>query len=128
MSSCSPPVALSCLEGHRGSLSKAFGSRLPTSADRPHIQHLLAATKLLASEPTLFVPPSSTASVTNALKSGSAASANKALKTPKKHVKAAPTPDSLATVMLHDLLFAKRGLTLPKEHKVRKKLEKYKPA
>jgi len=30
--------------------------------------------------------------------------------------------------MLHDLLFAKRGLTLPKEHKVRKKLEKYKPA
>ncbi|GAA5927413.1 hypothetical protein JCM3775_002539 [Rhodotorula graminis] len=95
---------------------------------RPHIQHLLAATKLLAQEPTLFVPPSSTASVTNALKSGSAASANKALKTPKKHVKAAPTPDSLATVMLHDLLFAKRGLTLPKEHKVRKKLEKYKPA
>ncbi|GAA6048783.1 hypothetical protein JCM3770_003964 [Rhodotorula araucariae] len=95
---------------------------------RPHIQHLLAATKLLAQEPTLFVPPSSTASVANALKSGSAASANKALKTPKRHIKAAPTPDSLATVMLHDLLFAKRGLTLPKEHKVRKKLEKYKPA
>ncbi|BGP43856.1 hypothetical protein JCM10450v2_008055 [Rhodotorula kratochvilovae] len=95
---------------------------------RPHIQHLLSATKLLAQEPTLFVPPSSTASVANALKSGSAASANKALKTPKRHVKAAPTPESLATVMLHDLLFAKRGLTLPKEHKVRKKLEKYKPA
>ncbi|TNY19063.1 hypothetical protein DMC30DRAFT_23937 [Rhodotorula diobovata] len=96
--------------------------------DRPHIQHLLASTKLLAQEPTLFVPPSSTASVTNALKSGSAASANKALKTPKKHVKAAPTPESLATVMLHDLLFAKRGLTLPKEHKMAKKLEKYRPA
>lgn len=30
--------------------------------------------------------------------------------------------------MVHDLMFAKRGLTLPKEHKVRKKLEKYKPA
>lgn len=30
--------------------------------------------------------------------------------------------------MVHDLMFAKRGLTLPKEHKVRKKLEKYKAA
>ena len=29
--------------------------------------------------------------------------------------------------MVHDLLFAKRGLSLAKEHKVRKKLEKYKP-
>ena len=38
-----------------------------------------------------------------------------------------PTPIALATVMVHDLLFAKRGLTLPKEHKVRKKLEKYLP-
>lgn len=97
-------------------------------ADRPHIQHLLTATKLLAQEPTLFVPPSSTAAVASALKSGSAASANKALKTPRKHVKAAPSPLSLASVMVHDLLFAKRGLTLPKEHKVRKKLEKYQPA
>ncbi|GAA5997571.1 rRNA (cytosine-C5-)-methyltransferase RCM1 [Rhodotorula paludigena] len=95
---------------------------------RPHIQHLLTATKLLAQEPTLFVPPSSTAAVASALKSGSAASANKALKTPRKHVKAAPSPLSLASVMVHDLLFAKRGLTLPKEHKVRKKLEKYQPA
>ncbi|GAA5876202.1 hypothetical protein JCM3774_002324 [Rhodotorula dairenensis] len=102
---------------------------------RPHIQHLLAATKLLASEPTLFVPPSSVAALNTALKSGSAASANKALKTaaPKKwhhkqQPKKTPTPENLASVMVHDLLFAKRGLSLPKEHKVRKKLEKYKPA
>ncbi|GAA6020708.1 hypothetical protein JCM10207_001993 [Rhodosporidiobolus poonsookiae] len=98
---------------------------------RPHLQHLLTSTKLLAQEPTLFVPPSSTAGVTQAVKSGSASAASKALaKAPqKKHLqRAAPSPVSLGSVMLHDLLFAKRGLTLPKEHKVRKKLEKYKPA
>ncbi|GAA5949620.1 hypothetical protein JCM21900_002473 [Sporobolomyces salmonicolor] len=100
---------------------------------RPHIQHLLAATKLLLAEPTLFVPPSSTLAVANALKSGSAAAASKALSGGHggkwgKQPKQAPTPDNLASVMVHDLLFAKRGLTLPKEHKVRKKLEKYKPA
>ncbi|GAA5876439.1 hypothetical protein JCM8547_002126 [Rhodosporidiobolus lusitaniae] len=98
---------------------------------RPHLQHLLTATKLLAQEPTLFVPPSSAQGISAAVKSGVAATANKALnKQPrKKHwEKTAPTPMSLASVMLHDLLFAKRGLTLPKEHKVRKKLEKYKPA
>lgn len=101
-------------------------SRGPT--DRPHIQHLLTATKLLAQEPTLFVPPSSTAATASAIKSGVAASASKALKQPKKYQKQAPTPLNLASVMVHDLMFAKRGLTLPKEHKVRKKLEKYKPA
>ncbi|GAA5954128.1 hypothetical protein JCM8115_003318 [Rhodotorula mucilaginosa] len=100
---------------------------------RPHIQHLLTATKLLSSEPTLFVPPSSVAALNTALKSGSAASANKALKTAapkwqKQQPKKTPTPENLASVMVHDLLFAKRGLSLPKEHKVRKKLEKYKPA
>ncbi|GAA5977190.1 hypothetical protein JCM11641_003871 [Rhodosporidiobolus odoratus] len=97
---------------------------------RPHIDHLLTATKLLAQEPTLFIPPSSTAALTSAVKSGSAAAASKALaKAPRKRQeKVPPTPTSLASVMLHDLMFAKRGLTLPKEHKVRKKLEKYKPA
>ncbi|GAA6041424.1 hypothetical protein JCM8097_005244 [Rhodosporidiobolus ruineniae] len=97
---------------------------------RPHIQHLLDATKLLAQEPTLFIPPSSAQGVNAALKSGNAGAANKALaKTPKKHQqKQAPTPVNLASVMLHDLLFAKRGLSLAKEHKLRKKLEKYKPA
>lgn len=103
------------------------------ATDRPHIQHLLTATKLLSSEPTLFVPPSSVAALNTALKSGSAASANKALKTAapkwqKQQPKKTPTPENLASVMVHDLLFAKRGLSLPKEHKVRKKLEKYKPA
>ncbi|BGP28005.1 nucleus protein [Rhodotorula toruloides] len=95
---------------------------------RPHILHLLTATKLLAQEPTLFVPPSSIAAASAAIKSGVAASASKALKQPKKYQKQAPTPLNLASVMVHDLMFAKRGLTLPKEHKVRKKLEKYKPA
>ncbi|GAA6059682.1 hypothetical protein JCM10212_000069 [Sporobolomyces blumeae] len=104
---------------------------------RPHLVHLLNATKLLASEPTLFVPPSSTLAISNAIKSGSAASASKALKGVgqdkpgskwQKQPKQAPTPVNLATVMVHDMLFAKRGLSLPKEHKVRKKLEKYKPA
>lgn len=89
-------------------------------------------------EPTLFVPPSSTLAVSNALKSGSASSATKALKSVDaaasngkskwvKKVKEAPTPENLALVMVHDLLFAKRGLSLAKEHKLRKKLEKYKP-
>ena len=92
----------------------------------------------MTSEPTLFVPPSSTLAISNALKSGSASSASKALKTASgegqgknkwvKKVKEAPTPLNLAQVMVHDLLFAKRGLSLAKEHKVRKKLEKYKPA
>ncbi|BGP20629.1 hypothetical protein JCM10213_007165 [Rhodosporidiobolus nylandii] len=97
---------------------------------RPHLLHLLTSTKLLAQEPTLFVPPSSSAALTNAVKSGSASQASRALqKTPRKHLeKKTPLPESLASVMLHDLLFAKRGLTLPKEHKVRKKLEKYKAA
>lgn len=104
--------------------------------DRPHLIHLLNATKLMTSEPTLFVPPSSTLAISNAIKSGSASSASKALKTAEpqgknkwvKKVKEAPTPLNLAQVMVHDLLFAKRGLSLAKEHKVRKKLEKYKPA
>ncbi|GAA5884032.1 hypothetical protein JCM6882_002108 [Rhodosporidiobolus microsporus] len=97
---------------------------------RPHLQHLLTATKLLSQEPTLFVPPSSAAGVTSAVKSGNAAAASKALtKVPKKkQQRAAPSPVNLASVMLHDMLFAKRGLTLPKEHKVRKKLEKYREA
>ncbi|GAA5998974.1 hypothetical protein JCM5350_004632 [Sporobolomyces pararoseus] len=103
---------------------------------KPHLLHLLQVTKLLHQEPTLFVPPSSTLAVSNALKSGSAASATKALKTVDggknnnkwvKKVKEAPSPENLALVMVHDLLFAKRGLSLAKEHKVRKKLEKYKP-
>lgn len=108
----------------------AFVDVLRLCTDRPHIQHLLTSTKLLAQEPTLFIPPSSAQGVTTAVKSGNAAAANKALaKTPKKHQqKQAPTPLNLASVMLHDLMFAKRGLSLPKEHKVRKKLEKYKPA
>jgi putative methyltransferase len=85
-------------------------------------------------EPTLFVPPSSTLAINNAIKSGSASSASKALKTVDgknkwvKKVKEAPSPENLALVMIHDLLFAKRGLSLAKEHKLRKKLEKYKPA
>lgn len=98
--------------------------------DRPHLQHLLTATKLLTHEPTLFVPPpTAAAGVATAVKSGNANAASKALmKAPKKKhwERPTPTPTSLGTVMLHDLLFAKRGLTLPKEHKVRKKLEKYK--
>ncbi|GAA5902207.1 rRNA (cytosine-C5-)-methyltransferase RCM1 [Sporobolomyces salmoneus] len=108
---------------------------------RPHLLHLLQATKLMQQEPTLFVPPSSTLAVSNAIKSGSASSATKALKSVDKDsngnngknkwvkkVKEAPTPENLAQVMVHDLLFAKRGLSLAKEHKLRKKLEKYKPA
>lgn len=77
-------------------------------------------------EPTLFVAP---VWADAAPKVRSAAAVTKELnrKTAKKP-RPVPTPISLATVMLHDLLFAKRGLTLPKEHKVRKKLEKYKPA
>ena len=95
-------------------------------ADRPHLTHLLNTTQLLSLEPKLFVAP--VWAEPAAPKAGSAAAATKALnaKTPRK-ARAVPTPISLATVMVHDLLFAKRGLTLPKEHKVRKKLEKYLP-
>ena len=95
-------------------------------ADRPHLEHLLSHSQLLTKEPTLFVAP--VWSEPAAPKPGSAAAASKALlrKTPKKPTRRIPSPPALAQVMLHDLLFAKRGLTLPKEHKVRKKLEKYK--
>ncbi|KAK4701027.1 25S rRNA (cytosine2278-C5)-methyltransferase, partial [Phenoliferia sp. Uapishka_3] len=94
---------------------------------RPHLEHLLATSDILTADPKLFVAP--VWADPPAPKAGSAASATKALKakTPKKQ-RPIPTPIALATVMVHDLLFAKRGLTLPKEHKVRKKLEKYKPA
>ena len=35
-----------------------------------------------------------------------------------------PTPLSLATILVHDFLFAKRGIALSKEHKLRKAIEK----
>jgi putative methyltransferase len=93
---------------------------------RPHLSHLLTTTQLLSLEPKLFVAP--VWAERTPIKAGSASSATKHLtaKTPRK-ARAIPTPIALATVMVHDLLFAKRGLTLPKEHKVRKKLEKYLP-
>lgn len=96
-------------------------------ADRPHLDHLLETSQILTLDPKLFVAPVWADPAPP--KAGSAAAATKALKAkaPKKQ-RPTPTPTSLATVMVHDLMFAKRGLTLPKEHKVRKKLEKYKPA
>lgn len=39
--------------------------------------------------------------------------------------KASPTSRALVLVMMHDLLFSKRGIALPKEHKVRQAVEKY---
>lgn len=95
--------------------------------DRPHLTHLLTTSNLLTLEPKLFIAP--VWAEPAAPKAGSAAAASKALKSaskmPKK-VRLIPSPEALAHVMVHDLMFAKRGLTLPKEHKVRKKLEKYK--
>jgi putative methyltransferase len=35
-----------------------------------------------------------------------------------------PSPETLATVLLHDLLFS-RGIQLPREHRVRKAIEKH---
>lgn len=91
------------------------------------MNHLLEVSQLLTLEPKLFVAPVWAEAA--APKAGSAAAATKALKAkaPKKQ-RPIPSPKNLATIMVHDLLFAKRGLALPKEHKVRKKLEKYLPA
>lgn len=117
----------------------AFFPRLP---DRPHLLHLIQNTKLLETEPTLFVAPGSTAAAAqqrNKVRSAAVVAKELELKNKGKNARGAgaafqqrerpaPTPLSLATVMIHDLLFAKRGLVLAKEHKIRKKLEKYKPA
>lgn len=99
---------------------------------RPHLAHLITTSKILTLEPKLFVAPPSAWDVA-AIKPGSAASASKALaaadsqaKSRFKKPRAIPTPLALANVMIHDLVFAKRGLTLPKEHKIAKTLEKYK--
>lgn len=107
--------------------SSASRKLIRPRADRPHLEHLLATSDILTLDPKLFVAPVWADPAPP--KAGSAAAASKALKakTPKKQ-RPTPTPIALATVMVHDLLFAKRGLTLPKEHKMRKKLEKYKPA
>lgn len=108
-----------------------FPSHLPANLvlvpDRPHLAHLITTSNILSLEPKLFVAPVWADPAPP--KAGSAAAASKALraKVPKKQ-RPTPTPLALATVMIHDLVFAKRGLTLPKEHKIRKKLEKFKPA
>ncbi|KAM0746281.1 S-adenosyl-L-methionine-dependent methyltransferase [Meredithblackwellia eburnea MCA 4105] len=97
---------------------------------RPHLLHLLKTSDILKLEPKLFVAPVwADNSSAKPSKSKKPFSANEALKTLKhaKKQRPIPTPENLATVMIHDLVFAKRGLTLPKEHKVRKKLEDYKP-
>lgn len=39
--------------------------------------------------------------------------------------KTSPSPRSLVLVLMHDLLFAKRGIALPREHKVRQAVEGY---
>ena len=39
--------------------------------------------------------------------------------------KATPSSKSLVLVLMHDLLFNKRGIALPKEHKVRQAVERY---
>lgn len=89
----------------------------------------MTTSQLLTLEPKLFLAPVWAEPALPKVKPGSAASATKALKSlakqPKKQ-RPTPSPEALAHVMVHDLCFAKRGLTLPKEHKVRKKLEKYK--
>lgn len=91
------------------------------------MQHLLDHSKLLEVEPTLFVAPVWADAAPSKVRSAAAVS-KELSKKKAKQPRPTPTPKALATVMLHDLMFAKRGLTLPKEHKVRKKLEKYKPA
>lgn len=94
-------------------------------SDRPHLLHLITTTELMTLEPKLFLAP--VWSVTP-IKSGSASSTSKALKLSsikEKKPRSLPSPLNLATIMVYDLLFSKRGLTLPKGHKVRKTLEKY---
>lgn len=39
--------------------------------------------------------------------------------------KGAPSAKALALVVMHDLLFSKKGIALPKGHKVRDAVEKY---
>ncbi|KAM0789834.1 hypothetical protein ACM66B_006681 [Microbotryomycetes sp. NB124-2] len=144
---CMQEAKRSRKEGEAGRFLKVLVGVL---SYRPHLLHLIKQTKLLEHEPTLFVAPgaataTATAVATAAGKVRSAAVVSKELKAkqqqqqkanggkkwqPNNNAKQrpAPTPLSLATVMVHDLMFSKRGLVLAKEHKIRKKLEKYKPA
>ncbi|KAK4051534.1 hypothetical protein OIV83_002674 [Microbotryomycetes sp. JL201] len=133
---CMSEAKRSRKEGEAGRFLKVLVGVL---SYRPHLLHIIKQTKLLEHEPTLFVAPGATASATTQpgkVRSAAVVSKELAAKSNTKKwqhgqnskQRPAPTPLSLATVMVHDLMFAKRGLVLAKEHKIRKKLEKYKPA
>ncbi|KAK4056352.1 hypothetical protein OIO90_002495 [Microbotryomycetes sp. JL221] len=131
---CMQEAKKSRKEGEAGRFLKVLVGVL---SYRPHLLHIIKQTKLLDQEPTLFVAPGATvaSNVAASKQIRSAAVVSKEISNASKqnhhhrvNKRPAPTPLALATVMVHDLMFAKRGLVLAKEHKIRKKLEKYKPA
>ncbi|SCV74776.1 BQ2448_7805 [Microbotryum intermedium] len=122
-------------EGRPGEAARFLKVTVEVLKYRPHLKHLLDHSAILTKEPALFVAPVTTAAPTKGIiEVKSAAAASKILKKQEEYQKKRrgkqqrppPTPASLAMVMIHDMLFAKRGITLPKEHKVRKQVERYK--
>ncbi|SGY81870.1 BQ5605_C009g05531 [Microbotryum silenes-dioicae] len=122
-------------EGRPGEAARFLKVTVEVLKYRPHLKHLLDHSAILTKEPALFVAPVTTTAPTKGiLEVKSAAAASKMLKKQEeyqnkrrgKQQRPPPTPASLAMVMIHDMLFAKRGITLPKEHKVRKQVERYK--
>lgn len=88
---------------------------------------LASALRGLAVQPGGGGAHSAESSQTPKGKKKEATNANRKMKKPQKYNSAdknKPSLVSLYVVLVHDLLFARRGLQLPKEHRVKKELEK----
>lgn len=101
--------------------------------DRPVVQKLLKKTSLISQEKRLFAQYSIVSSTTLSPTDDSGRKVNRKESSKgsrgRKKDDSKPTAESLATIMVHDLLFSVkgRGLSLPKEHKVRKCLDGWVP-
>lgn len=96
-----------CLETLKCALLRLHDTfTLIFGADRDSLERIIARVKFVEVEKALF-------------RSSSAPAKG------EKGKQAAPSARNLALVIVHDLLFARRGLALPKEHRVRQALERH---
>lgn len=95
---------------------------LQTLAHGKALKRILDGSKILTREADIFMPPSALASV----KPGKASTAKQAIVKDDKRRRA--DPEWLARVLVHDLLFSKRGISLPRTHQVRARLDAQLPA